>query len=516
VSTSPKVGDAPSTVVNVITNWAAVLFGMAITFVLSPFLVHHLGDARYGLWGVIGSIVGYLGLMDLGIRVGVTRFTARYEATGDRESTIRLLSTALTLFGVVGLLAIAAGAVISLNIERFLHTTPANLREGSTALFIAGITMAFSLISGVYGAVIGGLQRFALLNGIDLSVEILRAGATFILLSLGGGLVTLALIQLVAVFARGIVYVLATHRLKPWLKIGWKSYDRGTRNEIMSFSAYTFVLHVTAMALFSSDALVIAAIMPVSQVAFFVIGGNLSQVVMQVQSGVSRVIYPLVSSKQATEGVAGAALLVRKSVRLSTIIVMPIIITFLTRGPTFIGLWIGPSYVSLAGLTLQILAFGLCLFMSYHVLSVSVMALGLHRGLIPAYVGEAIANIGLSIVLGKSMGVAGVAWGTTIPRIVVALFFAPWFCSRKLGVSVREYTTQAWIRPLTAMVPFALVSLVIDRAWMVPNVFAFFGQVALAMPMALAGTWMVGLEQAERDQLIGWFRSARTRYAWLS
>ena len=74
------------TVINVLTNWAAIFLGMAITFVLSPFVVHQLGDTRYGLWAVVGSLVGYLGLLDLGIRVGVTRFVARHEAHGDKDA----------------------------------------------------------------------------------------------------------------------------------------------------------------------------------------------------------------------------------------------------------------------------------------------------------------------------------------------------------------------------------------------------------------------------------------------
>src|SRR5688500_17719517 len=97
----PNSRGARRTITNVISNWIAVVFGMAITFALSPFLVHQLGDTRYGLWGVIGSIVGYLGLMDIGIRVAVTRFTARYEAVGDREATKRLVTTALAMFGVI-------------------------------------------------------------------------------------------------------------------------------------------------------------------------------------------------------------------------------------------------------------------------------------------------------------------------------------------------------------------------------------------------------------------------------
>lgn len=497
---------AGRTVLNVLTNWGAVLFGMAIAFVLSPFLVHHLGDARYGLWGVIGSIVGYLGLLDLGIRVGVTRFVARHEATGDREAANRLVSTALALFSVVAVIAIVAGTLIALNLQRFARPSSEYLHEATVAVLIAGVTMGVSLVSGVYGAVIGGLQRFDILNTIDLSGEVLRAGAIFYFVGHGAGLITLASLQLSMVALRAVAYVIATRRLQPWLQVARRFYDRATRKEILSFSAYTFILHASAMVLYSTDALVIAAIMPVAQVAFFVIGGNLAQVALQVQSGVTRVIYPLVSSKQASHGLAEASLLMKKSVRLSTLIVLPIVLTFLTRGPTFIGLWMGPRYAGSAGLVLQILALGLCVYMSYTVFGISVMALALHKGLVPAYIGEAIANLGLSIVLGKAIGVAGVAWGTTIPRLIVALFFAPWFCQNMLGVPAREYAVQALIRPLAAMVPFAIVSQVIDRTWAAPNVLYFFGQVAIAMPVAIAGTWIVGLEQEERERLRGWLR----------
>ena len=506
-----KSRSAARTVLNVLTNWGAVLCGMTISFLLSPFLVHHLGDARYGLWGVIGSIIGYLGLLDFGIRVGVTRFVARHDATGDREAASRLVSTATGLFAVIGVIAVVAGAVISLNLQRFVNAPSTYIHEASFAVFIAGITVGLSLVTGVFGAVIGGLQRFDLLNTIDLSCEALRATAMFQFVGRGGGLITLATIQLSIVTIRGLAYVIATHRLQPWMRVGRQFYDRMTRKEILSFSAYTFLLHMSAMILFSSDALVIAAIMPVTQVAFFVIGGNLSQVAIQVHSGVSRVIYPLVSSRQASEGLGAAAELMRKSVRLSTIIVLPIVLTFLTRGPTFIGLWMGPKYMHAAGAVLQILALGQCVFISYQVFGISIMALGLHKGLVPAYIAEAVANLSLSFVLGKSMGVAGVAWGTTIPRLVVALGFAPWYCSRKLGVPAREYALNGWIRPLAAMAPFALVSFLVDRTWTAPSVLYFLGQVAMTMPVALVGTWLVGLQQDERQQLRGWLRTGFAR-----
>ena len=263
------------------------------------------------------------------------------------------------------------------------------------------------------------------------------------------------------------------------------------------------------MVVFSSDALVIAAIMPVSQVAFFVIGGNLSQAALQVLSGVNRVLFPLMSSRQASDGMTGAMLLVRNSVRLGSLVLLPIVFTFLARGQTFIGIWMGPSYAGPAGEVLQILALGLCVFASYQVFTISIMALNLHRGLVPAYAGEAAANIGLSFLLGSWMGVAGVAWGTTIPRIALAMCFAPWYAKRKLGLSVRDYAVNAWLRPLASMIPFAALSLLIDRRWPTSSMLAFFGPVILILPVAITGTWLVGLEDAERQQLLDWLRARR-------
>ena len=492
-----------------------MVMGMAITFVLSPFVVHHLGDTRYGLWAVVGSIVGYLGLLDLGIRVGVTRFVARHEAQGDREAANRLITTSLVLFAAVSVIALVAGLLVSTNLARLVHTPPEYLVEGSTAVLIASVTVGVALVTGVYGAVIAGLQRFAMLNAIDLSAEVVRAIATYVVVKNGGGLVALAIIQLVVVTARGIGYLVATRRLQPWLYVARKFYDRATQREIVSFSTYTTLLHVAWMVVYSSDALVIAAIMPLSQVAFFVIGGNLAQAALQVQSGVSRVLYPLVSARQATQGLDGTAVLVRNSVRLCTIIVLPVVLTFLTRGRTFIGIWMGPSYAGPAGEVLEILSLGLCVFVSYQVLTISIMALALHRGLVPAYAGEALLNIALSFVLGKAMGVSGVAWGTTIPRVLVAMTFAPWFCRRELGLPVRDYAMHAWIRPLASIMPFAILSFLIDRNWPVSHLFAFFGQVALILPVAAAGTWVVGLERGERERIHASIQSAYRRVPWL-
>ncbi len=72
-----------------------------------------------------------------------------------------------------------------------------------------------------------------------------------------------------------------------------------------------------------------------------------------------------------------------------------------------------------------------------------------------ACMAEAAANLLLSLALVKPLGIAGVAWGTTIPNIVLNLGLAVYIC-RLLGVGGGEYLRRAILPPLA---PACLLSL---------------------------------------------------------
>src|SRR5437763_23255 len=58
---------------NIFWNCAGMAVTILVGFVLAPFLIRHLGDTRYGLWIVIGSLTSYCGLIVLGVRACMGR-----------------------------------------------------------------------------------------------------------------------------------------------------------------------------------------------------------------------------------------------------------------------------------------------------------------------------------------------------------------------------------------------------------------------------------------------------------
>jgi len=80
---------------NVSSNWFSLGINVVVGFLLTPFILHRLGDTANGLWIMIGFVTGYYGLFDLGIRSSIVRYVSKFTATGDREELAKLINTSL-------------------------------------------------------------------------------------------------------------------------------------------------------------------------------------------------------------------------------------------------------------------------------------------------------------------------------------------------------------------------------------------------------------------------------------
>src|SRR5438105_13295771 len=95
-----------------VTNWAAFAATMLVAFFLAPYLIRSLGDARYGVWCVVESILAYFTLFDLGVAACLVRFVARFHATDERAELHKLVSACLAVRLVAAACALLIGAVL--------------------------------------------------------------------------------------------------------------------------------------------------------------------------------------------------------------------------------------------------------------------------------------------------------------------------------------------------------------------------------------------------------------------
>jgi len=485
---------------NVITNWGTYIVSMAVNFLLSPYVVRHLGNAGYGVWTLTLSLTGYLGLLDLGVRGAVTRYVAKFHSEENHKKSSEVASSAAAIFGMAGVVAIVGSLIFAFVVIQHLQVPTQFLNSARIVLVVTGLNIAVSLINGVYGGILVGLQRFDLTNGIEVSINLLRAGCIVSMLYLGYGIVALALIQLAFTLLRWVANVQLARHLYPELKIRRNLVDRVGTKMIFSFSAYSFLMHVSASLIYASDNVVIGAFLPVSFVTLYVIGGNLVEYARTLVNSISQTLTPLASSMEVRKDPKQLQRIVLIGSRWASMVILPVTCTFFLRGSSFIGLWMGKQYAEASGQVLWVLSLTAMFWGANCAVAGVLLGLSKHKPIVPALIFEGIFNLLLSVFLVKRMGIIGVAWGTAIPSLTTSLLFWPWYIRRTLQIPPFVYAVSAWIRPGVSLIPFALITYIIERFWPAQSLFLFFTQIALALPLALFGYWIICLDREQRSE----------------
>src|ERR1700722_1949516 len=86
---------------NVGSSWFALGVNILVGVFLSPFILHRLGDAPFGIWVLIFSLTGYYGIFDVGIRSSIVRYVSKYTATHDLEEVSGIINSAMFIYTFV-------------------------------------------------------------------------------------------------------------------------------------------------------------------------------------------------------------------------------------------------------------------------------------------------------------------------------------------------------------------------------------------------------------------------------
>jgi len=414
-------------------------------------------------------------------------------------------------FTFAGTLAVLASAALGrILVDHF--RIPLEYRTSARfVILLAGTSVAVSLIGGVFGGIVVGLQRFDLVNLVGVLTTGLRSIAIVIALAAAQGLVVLALIDLSFSLFGALAYAWLSFRCYPQLEIRFGLFSRQYLSLILTYGVYSLLLQLSTQLIYYSDVVVIGAFLPVGLVTFFAIAGSLVNYVRALVSGIGTTLTPMAGSLEAMNNTAELQRVTLIAARLGTAIALPICATFLLRGPSFIALWMGPQYAELSGKVLQILTLAMLFYMGNGSVGSVMLGISRHKVLVPLALGEGLCNLALSVILVRSMGVTGVAWGTTIPSLAAHLLFWPWYARPVLGIPVCRYLPVTWIRPGIAVLPFAVFSYFINRFWPAPNLFVFFAQVGAALLLYIPSFWYSCLSDSQRSDYLHGLVSAFSR-----
>jgi O-antigen/teichoic acid export membrane protein len=497
------------------SSWLALGVSVGISFLLSPFVVSHIGTAWYGVWAIAGQVTGSLYLLDLGVRESIIRYTSKYAARRRREPLNRILSAALIIYGGITLLTLVAVSVCVWGVPHWMSLDREFWVGARWAVALAGITIAQTFLFNIFNGIVLGLRRWDIVNSLGIGWNLLRATLTVLLLLRGHGIVALAAIQCGITFLSGSVTVAMSLRL---LRLHGMTFAPillarprfvALAKRMLGYGFYVIVNNIGEKVIFTTGAIVVGVLLPVQSVAYYAVAGSLNGYVRSLLSSTAQVFNPLAShllSLRQSSELKGAFLL---GTKLCILITLPIAATFFMLGDVFIGLWMGDEFAEPSGQILAILALTTVLAAPQFVFSSVLYGMSRHRVIAFLRICEAASNLALSIFLVQTVGLVGIALGAAVPSIAIVLLVLPPIACRIVGVGLTEYYFKVYVRPGLAVAPVLLLAAWIRGAAPAGDLFVFFGQVAALVALYLPCAFLLVLDARERAYVLQRIRPAR-------
>jgi O-antigen/teichoic acid export membrane protein len=485
---------------NALSNVGGTMVGLAVGFVTMPLLVHHLGPAEFGLWVLASSLVGYLGVLDLGLSPTLVNAAAALLARDEPAARERLSETASTIFttyAVLGALGGTALVLVGLMAGALFQVPPDDLTTFRLVLLVVGLQTALNLPMSVWNGLLSGLQAFHVTNAIGVVTTLVRGGLTVALVLAGQGLVTIVGASFAATLGAWAASCWCAHRRIPGLRVRLGGFRRERLGEIGRFSFAMVVWTISGASLHQLDRVLIGAMLPVAALTTYEVGGRLSMYSRSLLYSWLAVVMPATSTLVARGERGRVRALFLRGTRYVLATYGGVAVGLIGLGGPFVRLWMGEEFDESYAIMCLLVVGNLWLSQNVvaHVMLPGMRELRVFTRFMGVYAVVAAVCAVTGIVAG---GIVGLAAGVATAMLVMEVAFLVVVVRRRFDVTFPHLFARCHLPVLKALAPVAL-AIVGARALVAIESWAALVAVAMLAGVVFCGAvWTSVLTPAER------------------
>lgn len=473
---------------NIAINFLGLILPTFVSLVTVPAYIHALGVERYGVISLVWTLIGYFGILDLGMSMAAQNHISKALASGDDAESARVFWSAFWLnlgTGIAGGLLIYFGAFVY---TAYFTKVSAELQhEVYLALPWLALAIPLANVSWVFAGAINGAERFGVFNtnqtiGTFLFQLLPLAAAWWIAPNLQTVLAA-------AVAARFIAAVLLGHASLRVLGIRRIAPPRlGTAKGLFSFGGWMLIASMTGMIADTLDRVMLGAGLGAKSVTYYTVPQNLVARLNMLPNALVRTLFPRLSAV----GRDHADSLAHQSLEfLNGVFTPAAIVAIFALGP-FLTWWVGADLAAHAAPVGRVLVIGVWLVGQASVTRILIQsqvnpARAAMAGLVvmPFFVGGMWAGIHHFGLLGAAVAVAAralVDYGVLLHLSAIRM--------RRI------------VLDMAAHLAFLLASLFLAHAWPELAGSIGLGAVALTLNAAWSITMTPGIRALARDLLM--------------
>ena len=391
----------------------SIILSSLISIFYTPMYMRYLGTTDYGINSLVQSIMGYIGMLNLGLGSAMVRYTVRYRTEGKIEEEKSLNGMFLVIFSIIMLISIFIGAYIyyalpNMFAEKF---TVEELIKTKKVFVITMIGTAVSFPVSVFSTNISSRERFLYQRVLGLLKMIITPIAGAILMVNGFGIVAVVSVTIILGLITNIFDII--YAFKIGMRLKFKNFDFEILKDISRYSFYIFLNIIIDRVYWGTDRIIIGKFIGPLAVGIYSIASVFNNIYMSLSTAISGVLFPRINKLVVEEKYEHLSDMFIRIGRIQYILLGLISSGFIIFGNEFIYLWLGKGYTEVYKIALWIMI-PLTIPLIQNTGIAIMQARNQHQFRSVVYFFIAILNIVVSILLVKNYGAIGCAIATGI------------------------------------------------------------------------------------------------------
>jgi O-antigen/teichoic acid export membrane protein len=489
---------------NSVCSLSIAVTSALVSIFLTPFILSRMGDQRYGVWAVMGSVYAYSAVLTLGLYSAINRHIPVHVARGEEEKIREVASTTTAFFLAMGLLIMFVVFGCGDRLLACLVIPSSLLAPARLALYTVGIVAAVCLSLNSFAAVLSGYQRYDLMALGRLIAIGFRVGLVLAFLGRSEALFCMALIfgateSLVGLFNAWFAWRLMPSRPLRVGAIHWR-----VLREMFAYGVNTFIYAVGAIAVAKTGEVIVGTYLPPEHITYYTLALMPPMMLSGFVESLVAAIKPAVADLDTRNDLRRIQELTLLSQKYVLLFMVPAMAFFVILGGSFYRVWLHRD-MNQALTLLYILAPGCLIHAAQYPVFLALAGRGEHRifGILTLVMGLGAAGLGIFLCRVVGWGTAGVALGTTVAMIAVSGVVLPCHAAKRLGLALADFARRAWVPAAYGVSP-AILLLVLWKLCQPPETLLELILAAGSTALVLAlSVWFLSLGKSERNRFAG-------------
>lgn len=490
---------------NFFSSWFSKFIKLGTSLLLVPIFIDELGKEGYGIIILVGSIISFSTLFELGVRTGLVRFLAKSYSKRDFQLFNEYLNTAIVIY--LGIWLMLSSLLIFGAPFLVTSFSVSNNYNNLAVLLLRTfgvITIFWSFTSPIFGAITAAFNRYDVTNYRQSLISTISIISVIIAVKyFNFGIVGWAFLTVIFDAITAVSILVIAFRLAPFIEVTNKKFKKSRLNEMLRFGFIAFIGGWSRKMKIDADPLILSSFLGPAAIPIYRAGVSMPSHARPLIGALTGQIHTVSTAYYSTGDTARFSKVFESGTKYTLLMGVPLLVLFMFFADNILQLWLGSRLTSqeLHNAALCMQGMALIDFCFYLEGSSYAILYGMNKLKFMTFtdIFLGIINISASILLVRYSG-----WGipsVLLPTIILEGLARPWYLfytARVMGYPQRSIWPNIYLPAFAVLFITVLVGWVIDYL-ITPNSLVSLVVAGASLGVVwLVVVWLLGLTNADK------------------